>query len=566
MIPNVTRGDRMSGLMNYLVGAGKTNEHEDPHLVAGDSALMTWHDDNTLDRDAAMRIAAHLDLPRKAFGVEVKGGHVWHCSLSLRAEEGLLTDQLWGEIASEFVSRMGFDDHQGAKAPCRWVAVRHGVSLNGNDHIHIAVNLVREDGTKASIHRDYRHSQDVARELETMFGLQELESVNAERATRGYDPAEREAQARGRAQARHERSIKDGTAALPWELLPGVERNRLVREQLSADQPRYELARTVRGCAAASADEAEFVRRLRRSGVILRPRYADGRDDVVTGYSVAQRPQFGERPIWYGGGQLGRDLTLPRLRSTWPDTPTGAGEAVAEWTAARRQRRAVNPGREMHQPAPELWEQYSRDVAALAERLRRVSPTDRDTWTQVARQTAGAFAAWSNQLEASPGPIAATADSLAVSAQTLRATVRPKPVALASLGGAAMLLASASHGGQGVMAQMVMLRQLRELAKQLYQVHERAQEVRRSQEISALSRNELKQIRERLQLLLPEPALAGVGAGVNIGAESDAGRAVRTAAAGVARIRSMGSPLPNRLEAERKRSISGRRPDSGIER
>ena len=49
----------------------------------------------------------------------------------------------------------------GHPAPCREqvvlvsgrVAVRHGVSRAGNDHIHIAVNLVREDGTKASVWR-----------------------------------------------------------------------------------------------------------------------------------------------------------------------------------------------------------------------------------------------------------------------------------------------------------------------------------------------------------------------------------------------------------------------------
>ena len=35
MIPNVTKGGRMGGLLSYLVGPGKRNEHTDPHLVAG---------------------------------------------------------------------------------------------------------------------------------------------------------------------------------------------------------------------------------------------------------------------------------------------------------------------------------------------------------------------------------------------------------------------------------------------------------------------------------------------------------------------------------------------------
>ena len=88
MMPNVTRGDRMAGLLVYLAGGGRHNEHTEPHLVAGDSAVMSWHDDNELGRGDALGIARHLDRPRRAHSVEVKGGHVWHCSLSLRAEEG----------------------------------------------------------------------------------------------------------------------------------------------------------------------------------------------------------------------------------------------------------------------------------------------------------------------------------------------------------------------------------------------------------------------------------------------------------------------------------------------
>jgi hypothetical protein len=82
--------------------------------------------------------------------------------------------------------------------------------------------------------------------------------------------------------------------------------------------------------AVASLDEGEFVRRLRRGGVLIRPRFAAGRDDVVAGYSVALRPSGEDRPVWYGGGRLARDLTLPRLRKGWPDSPHTAQAAVDE--------------------------------------------------------------------------------------------------------------------------------------------------------------------------------------------------------------------------------------------
>lgn len=52
-----------------------------------------------------------------------------------------------GAIAQDFADRMGFSEASG-KAARRWVAVCHCVSTNGNDHLHSAVSLVREDGTK----------------------------------------------------------------------------------------------------------------------------------------------------------------------------------------------------------------------------------------------------------------------------------------------------------------------------------------------------------------------------------------------------------------------------------
>lgn len=562
MMPNVVRGARMAGLVTYLAGPGRSNEHTEPHLVAGDSALMTWHGDAELGRDSALAIAHHLERPRTAFDVEVKGGHVWHCSLSLRSEEGLLTDEQWGAIAGDFVQAMGFDDNERTKAPCRWVAVRHGVSANGNDHVHVVVNLVREDGTKASIHNDFKRAQDSARALETKYGLEQLESAGADRATRGYDPAEREAQARARAQAKYERtSAKQGTPG--WEGLGGEGRHARIVAETRTDQPRYELARTVRGCATASGDEAEFVRRMRRGGVLVRPRYADGRTDVVTGYSVAARPQAGERPIWYGGGHLARDLTLPRVRAEWPDTPTGAGDAAAEWNAARRGRRPVAPGRETQEPDPKLWEQYSRELGALRDHLRGVPLDDRDTWARVARETAGAFAAWSQRVEDDPGPLAATSDALARSAQTRRAPSRPRAGAT-SVAGAAMLLMSAARGGQGTAAQAIMLRQLANLAKALHDMHRAVGEVRRAGEIAAAVRGQLAHVAARL----PQPvgAMAGATGSPDLATfDPQAAQVLRRTQQGQLPARATGSPVPEQLEPERPKHTTrpGRDRDFG---
>lgn len=498
-MPNVVRGERMAGLMTYLVGPGKRNEHENPHVVAGDPGTMAWDGPGDLSHDSALAIGRHLDRPRVAYGAEVPGGHVWHCSLSISAEEGLLSDQTWKQIATDMVTAMGFDDPDRAAAPCRWVAVRHGLSSNGNDHIHLVVNLVREDGTRAPIHHDYHRAQVASRAIEVRYGLEQLESAKAERSTRGYDPAEMEAQARARARAKHERDrLHQGGGGPLWEQLDAVERQGHIVAQMRTDQPRHALARAVRGAATASESEAEFVRRMRRNGLLVRARFADGRTDVVTGYSVAARPEHGERPIWYGGGHLARDLTLPRLRDRWPDTPAGASEAAAEWNAARRGRRVVSPGRELTTPDPQMWDRYTREISELRERLRSVPMDDRDTWAAVARETAGALAAWSNATEAEPGHLAAASDALATSAQTFRRPLQPQKVAKVSLSGAAMLLASATKGGQGAVAQAVMLRQLVRLAQALFEASRAAGEAKRAAEIAAAERDHFRAVAARL--------------------------------------------------------------------
>lgn len=566
MMPNVTRGDRMAGLLTYLAGPGRSNEHTEPHLVAGDPALLAWHDDAELGRDAALSIARHLDKPRVALGVEVAGGHVWHCSLSLRAEEGQLTDQRWADIAHDFVRAMEFDSSESKKAPCRWVAIRHGVSTNGNDHIHIAVNLVREDGTKASIHNDFHRAQVAARALEEKYGLERLESSTAERSTRGYEPAEREAQARARARAKYERARADQPATTPaWELLSGNERQARIVSELRADQPRQLLAVKVRGCAAAAGDEGEFVRRMRRAGLLVRPRFADGRTDVITGYSVAERPEAGERPIWYGGGHLGRDLTLPRLRDGWPDTPTGATDAAAEWNAAKRGRRAVAPGVEAREPDPEEWSRRNDELRELVDRMRAVPVDDRDTWATVARQTAGAFAAWSNATEETPGDLAAASEALSRSAQTYARTVRPQKAGTVAISGAAMLLASAMRGGQGTVAQAAMIRQLLRLTQAVYEASVAAGQARQARLIAEDVRARLTRVRDALPAPMPAGSVATVERTATLDPEAQA--MLDRLRAGQARpATEAGSPVPNPIEPARPRETTGPGADRGPER
>ncbi len=489
MMPNISRGGQMSGLLYYLQGPGKANEHSDPHLVAGDPAIMAWHDDNELSRVDARAIAAQLDEPRRVFGTEVtlptysydgdgrrvragnRDANVWHCSLSLRAGEGQLTDQRWGAIAAEFMDEMGFTDTSG-RSPARWVAVRHGVSKQGNDHVHIVATTVREDGTKVNTYKDQPRSQTVAAGLERRYGLEVLESRGNGLTGRGNKPAEL-----ARAQRRDE-----------------------------PEPAKPVLGRTVRACASASTSEAEFVRRMRTEGLLVRARFASGRDDVVTGYSVAQRPSTAQRaqprdstPVWYGGGQLDKDLTLPRLREEWEDTPQSSAEAVAEWRAARRQHPVVHGGgRETIRIDSGLVERAGQDLQKWNDYLRSIPLDDRAQWARAAGRTAGVLAAWSRRVEPTPGPLAAASDALARSAQLPAHQRAPKKAGALSAGGAALIMMAASSATDTTVAYTVVLRQVMKAGEAIRDAHQAAGDAQRAAQVTNVIRTQLAAVHAQL--------------------------------------------------------------------
>jgi hypothetical protein len=125
--------------------------------------------------------------------------------------------------------------------------------------------------------------------------------------------------------------------------MPGLSRAELERaaRERRAEPPRITLARLVRAASIASKDEAEFVRRLRGSGVLVRPRFETGGKEAVVGYSVALGAKDGVAPIWFGGGRLAKDLTLPKLRQFWGISADSHNAAVREWSVVRSP-----PGRE----------------------------------------------------------------------------------------------------------------------------------------------------------------------------------------------------------------------------
>lgn len=108
---------------------------------------------------------------------------------------------------------------------------------------------------------------------------------------------------------------------------------------------------------------------------MVRPRFAAGGQEAVTGFSVAESPARGEAAAWRAAGKLDRALTLPRLRVTWPDTPGHAAVAADQSRVAWR-------GASLESTAhPEKdraagWDRALLGAAMLNERHRRLEPSD----------------------------------------------------------------------------------------------------------------------------------------------------------------------------------------------
>jgi hypothetical protein len=223
---------------------------------------------------------------------------VWHCSVRNHPTDRILSDQQWQNIAAEIVAGVGLAPH-GDPNGVRWVAVRHAA-----DHIHIVATLVRQDGRVEWAWNDKPKAQAVARSLEERYGLYRVGPV-------------------------------DNTSHTPPT---AAEQNKAAR-QGRPEIPRDRLRREVRAAAAAADDEADFFTKLRAAGIHVRLRQSTINPDEVTGYAVGlpDHHTAAGQTIWYGGGRLAPDLTLPKLRQRWD--PAGTHRSAAPRPGTRPQQR-----------------------------------------------------------------------------------------------------------------------------------------------------------------------------------------------------------------------------------
>lgn len=316
MIPRVTNGWRPGGLIAYLMGPGRAEEHRRPRIVATwDGQDAAWQPARTgpeeWDFDLGP-VSRALRAPAVVAGLpdgddgSGRRGYVWHLSVRNARHDRVLTDAEWAEIARDLLDGAGIADRSDPGGP-RWVAIRHA-----DDHIHVAVVLVRQDtGRRFWPHNDYLQLRRTARGLEDR--LQLTSTAPADR-TAAHAPGRAEL---GKAR-RHGR-----------------------------EPARLELATVVRLAAVSSSGPESFALVLREAGYLVELRHAPSGDAI--GYKVARSGDVNAsgNPVFYSGSKLAPDLSMPRLHRRWEGrhAPAGRTSVAGARRHVRRARRTVATAR-----------------------------------------------------------------------------------------------------------------------------------------------------------------------------------------------------------------------------
>jgi len=298
------RGQNLAGLIRYLYGPGRREEHTDPHIIAGYRPPQDLEPPLRGNGSRNFRrLTGLLCLPHDALGKWGYAKPVWHCSMRAAPEDRLLSDAEWAQIAEDVMHRTGLCPRGDEDDAVRWIAIRHGP-----DHVHLVAMLARQDRTRPRLWNERYRVRDACLAAERQYGL------------RSTAPADRTA-------ARRPTRAETGKA-----------------ERHGRDEPaRLTLRRHVSTAAASAAITTEFFARLDQAGVLVRLRYSTRNPAQVTGYAVAMPDDTARNgdPVWYGGGKLAPDLSWPKLQQRWtrparPDSPLTSDEADALWEYAAR--------------------------------------------------------------------------------------------------------------------------------------------------------------------------------------------------------------------------------------
>lgn len=289
-------GSNTRGLLAYLYGPGRHDEHLDPHLLAG-FAMLGMPDPGREENVTLTQLARHLDEPVRLrnteFGRPVTD-HVWHCPVRTAPEDRPLSDAEWADVAQRIVAAAGIAP-AGDDLACRWIAVRHA-----DDHIHILATTVREDGRRPKLHGSGIRVGDECRRIEKDYGLRQLKQG-------------------------------DGTGTRLPTQAEMHKAERLGWEQTS----RQWLQDRIRAAIPHASDVEELLAYLEADGVEIKDRRGPSGD--LLGYKAGRPGDLtgnGEQ-IFHAGGKIAPDLSLPKLRARLETT------APEEHPTARRSRPAT---------------------------------------------------------------------------------------------------------------------------------------------------------------------------------------------------------------------------------
>jgi hypothetical protein len=186
--------------------------------------------------------------------------------------------------------------------------------------------------------------------------------------------------------------------------------------------------------------------------VAVRKRFSTRNPGQVTGYAAALPTDTAGSggPVWYSGGKLAPDLTLPKLRHRWNGQAAGpAAGPAGPLTPAER---------------AAIWDHVTRTAATATEQIRQLSVTDPGLAADAAWAAADTFHAAASALGSRV--LRQAADSYARAARAPYGRVPHRTRAGDGLRWAARLLSlAAPAAGDPVLAQIALIVRLIALAQ-----------------------------------------------------------------------------------------------------
>lgn len=300
------RSEDVGGLLRYLFGPGRDNEHADQRIVAswcGDTDHLEPPRGEGGKPDVS-RLAALMEVGLDLAHGKVPDKPVYHLIIRAHEDDRDLADAEWQDISTEVMHRLGLSERGREEEGCPWVAVHHG-----DNHVHLTVVLARLDGRPVGLHGDWYRIGETMTWAEEKYGLTVVPR-GSKRRTTGSQPK----------RAEFEKARRAGRA-----------------------QPaRAELKRLVSEAARTAWNEESFFAALAERNVRVRLRYSTLIPGQVTGYSAGLAGDLNADggQVWYRAGKLAAHLSMPRLQRRW--TPGAApGHRMSSVTARTVLRREV---------------------------------------------------------------------------------------------------------------------------------------------------------------------------------------------------------------------------------